>query len=163
MEAENGAIGFEVVLEPGRGDGDRSMELASAQLTRELNRLSGTTARQNAGQPPPPGSRAGEGLADVLRLSVEFAPVAAVILQGVQLLGSWSALRPGRSVRVRRQGGEELEVTGLSSEDQQRLIQSWLDDRQSRTEGTAPTRAPENLNPTPDEPNGPPDGHGASS
>ncbi|MEU3093259.1 hypothetical protein ABZ690_00130 [Streptomyces sp. NPDC006967] len=154
MGADGRAINFEVVLEPGRGDGDRSMELASVQLTRELNRLSGTTAKGRAGPPPAPGSRAGEGLAEVLRLSVEFAPVAAVILQGVQLFGGWSALRPGHKVWLRRRDGEAMEVTGLSAEDQRRLIDSWLDGRED---------PPDDQDPTPDDQGPPPNGNGDST
>ncbi|MFF9114343.1 hypothetical protein ACF09Y_01750 [Streptomyces massasporeus] len=157
MGVDDRAIGFEVVLEPGRGDGDRSMELASTQLARELNGLPDTTARRKPAPPPPPGSRAGEGLAEVLRLSVEFAPLAAVILQGVQLFGNWSALRPGRKVRLRRRGGEEMEVTGLSAEDQRRLIDSWLDGREDSPDD------PDDPDPAPENQGTPPDGQRDSS
>ncbi|MET8677081.1 hypothetical protein ABZW18_05635 [Streptomyces sp. NPDC004647] len=107
------------------------MEQSSAQLARELSRLPDTKAQRPTGPPPPDGARAGEGLAEVFRLSVECAPVVAVMLQTVQLFRDWSSLRPGRTARLKRRNGEEIEVAGLSVEDQRRLIDSWLGDQDS--------------------------------
>jgi hypothetical protein len=114
-----------LALQVAVGPDEDAEEVAEAtlQLRRELLDLDVDAVRLPPGGEPPPGSRA-----------VELAALGALVvtLANSQLLASvvaavhaWLTRQPKRSIKLELDG-DVLELTGLSSKDQQRLTDEWL-------------------------------------
>jgi hypothetical protein len=56
---------------------------------------------------------------------VETATSSALLGAVVKVIQSWVAARRGRSVKIAL-GDDFIEVSGVSSDDQRRLIEQWI-------------------------------------
>jgi hypothetical protein len=101
------------------------LEELVAQLRRELLELDVESVDRARGGPAPRGARAVDVLA-LGTLLVSLADPATVLPSVVAAVQVWSSGRSQRSVKLELDG-DVLEVTGLSSGDQRRLIDGWLD------------------------------------
>jgi len=103
-------------------DAEEVAEMAS-QLRRELLDLDVAAVELVRTGPAPAGSK-GVGVLAVGTLLVTLAKSSglAAVVGAVQ---SWLAGRQHRSVKVQI-GGDTLEVTGVASDEQRRLIDDWI-------------------------------------
>jgi hypothetical protein len=74
---------------------------------------------------PPPGAKAGEGLV-LGALVVSLVRSAGGLTAVVRMAQDWLRGHSHRSIKLDLDG-DVLEVTGLSSDDQRRLISSWIE------------------------------------
>jgi hypothetical protein len=112
-------------LEVGAGgdaDAEEVAEMAS-QLRRELLDLDVEAVELVRTGPAPAGSK-GVGVLAVGTLLVTLAKSSglAAVVGAVQ---SWLSGRQRRSVKIQL-GGDTLEVTGVTSDEQRRLIDDWI-------------------------------------
>lgn len=100
------------------------LEELTRQLQRELADLEVDAVELVRAGEPPPGTRAVDVLA-VGSLLVTLARSSGVLSAVVGAVQSWVAGPRQRSVKLELDG-DTLEVTGLTSADQQRLIATWI-------------------------------------
>jgi Effector Associated Constant Component 1 len=116
---------LETTVELGVPDADPAeLDEITAKLRRELLELDVDSVERAPAGEAPDGSR---GIPLALgALVVKFAaPKLLAALVGV--IKSWASRHGGaRSVKL-TMNGDSLEVTGASSEEQDRLIESWID------------------------------------
>jgi hypothetical protein len=114
---------LELQVAVGSDDDAEQVAEATLQLRRELLDLDVEAVKVPRIGEPPPGTRA-----------VELAALGALVVTVAQsqLLGpvvaavrSWLAGSPQRSIKLELDG-DVLELTGVSSKDQQRLAEEWL-------------------------------------
>lgn len=116
------AVRVEVASE---GDVDPArLEELTASLRRELSELEVEAVERVDGGPPPAGAKVGEVLA-LGALVVKVARSAGSVLAVVRTLQDWAS-RGGRSVKL-DVGGDTIELTGASREQQDRLIEAWIE------------------------------------
>lgn len=107
-----------------RGDADAEevAEIAS-QLRRELLDLDVEAVELARAGPAPAGSKAVDVLAvGTLLITLAKSSGLAAVVGAVQ---SWLSGRHQRSVKIEI-GGDTLEVTGVTSDEQRRLIDDWI-------------------------------------
>jgi hypothetical protein len=111
-------------LDAGSGTGAEELDLLTTRLRAELLQLDVVDVRRGPGAPAPAGAR---GLdADTLgTLLVSLATAPAVLVAIVGTIRDWLGRGRARSVSI-EMDGDVLHVTGLSSADQDRLIEAWL-------------------------------------
>jgi hypothetical protein len=121
MEDQLATLGIQVALGPG-ADAEE-VAGAAGQLRRELLDLDLDAVEPVRAGEPPPGTRA----VDVAALGALVVTVAQsqVLSQVMAVVRSWLARSPQRSIKL-EVGGDALELTGLSSREQQRLTAEWL-------------------------------------
>jgi hypothetical protein len=127
MEERPATLGIQVAVGP---DADAE-EVADAtlQLRRELLDLDVEAVELPAAGEPPPGTRAVELAAlGALVVTVAQSPLLGPVVAAVR---SWLAGAPQRSIKLELDG-DTLELTGLSSKEQQRLVDEWLRRHESR-------------------------------
>ena len=127
MEERPATLGIQVAVGP---DADAE-EVADAtlQLRRELLDLDVEAVELVRAGGPPPGTRGVELAAlGALVVTVGQSPLFGPVLATVR---SWLAGSQQRSVKLELDG-DILELTGLSSKEQQRLADEWLDRHGSR-------------------------------
>jgi hypothetical protein len=95
---------------------------ATSQLEQELLQLDVDSVARPPGPPPPRGTRGVEA-AELVSLIVTLG--GDVIGSVAQCIASWVVRGSSRSVKLEI-GDDYIEVTGLSSEKQDRLIESFL-------------------------------------
>lgn len=100
------------------------LEEATAALRRELIDLDVESVERVEGDPAPAGAKVGDVLA-LGALVVKVARSAASVTAVVRALQDWAA-RGGRSVKL-DVGGDTIELTGASREQQDRLIEAWIE------------------------------------
>jgi hypothetical protein len=120
MEERSATLGIQLAIGPDT-DTEETAE-AMLQLRRELLDLDVKVEQPGAGEPPP-GTRAVElaalgALAVTLSQSQLLTPVVAAVR-------SWLAGQQQRSIKLEL-GGDVLELSGVSSKQQQRLVDEWL-------------------------------------
>ena len=98
------------------------LDEATVQLRQNLLQLEVEDVERPPGEPPPPGARAVDA-AVLGTLIVSAGP--AVIGTVVQTLAGWLSRRPSRSLKLEI-GGDSIELTDVSAEDQQRLIEAFV-------------------------------------
>jgi hypothetical protein len=127
MEERPTALGIQVAVESG-ADAEEVAE-ATLQLRRELLDLDVESVEIPRTGDPPPGSRA----VDLAALGTLVVTVAQSQLLGsvVAAVGSWLAGSRQRSIKLEL-GGDVLELTGVSSDEQRRLTNEWLRRHESR-------------------------------
>jgi hypothetical protein len=127
MEEQPATLGIQVAVGP---DAD-SEEVAEAtlQLRRELLDLDVEAVELPRAGEPPPGSRAVE-LAALGALAITFSQ-PQMLSPMVAAVRSWLAGSQQRSIKLEL-GGDALELTGLSSKEQRRLVDEWLRRHESR-------------------------------
>jgi hypothetical protein len=127
MGEEPVTLGIQVAITPD-ADAEEVAE-ATAQLRRELLALDVEAVEQPRAGTAPPGTRAVELAAlGALVVSVAKSQLVSVVIAAVR---PWLAGQPQRSIKLEL-GGDVLELTGLSSKDQQRLADEWLRRHTSR-------------------------------
>ena len=128
MEERPATVGIHVGAGPGAGAEEVSE--ATLQLRRELLDLDVDAVELvPAGEQPPPGTRAVE-LAALGALVVTVAQ-SQLLTSVVAAVRSWLAGAQRRSIRLEL-GGDVLELTGVSSDQQRRLTDEWLRRHESR-------------------------------
>jgi hypothetical protein len=95
---------------------------ATSQLQQELLLVDVDGVDRPPGPPPPPGTRAVE-VAELASLLVTLG--GDVIGAVAQCIAGWVSRGASRSVKLEI-GGDSIEVTGLASEKQDRLIETFL-------------------------------------
>lgn len=122
MDEHPAMLGVQVAVGP---DGDvEEVAQAALQLRRELLDLDVDVAGVPGAGEPPPGSRAVDLAAlGALVVNVADSELLAAVVAAVR---SWLAGSSRRSVKLEL-GGDALELTGVSSREQRRLADEWLD------------------------------------
>lgn len=113
-----------ISLAPGYGGDAEAEEVAAAtqRLRTELLDLD-VDAVDLARTEPPPGSRAVDGVAlGTLIVTLAQSQLLASVVDAVR---TWLAGSHDRSVRLEL-GGDTLELTGVSTDEQRRLADEWL-------------------------------------
>ena len=121
MEERPATLGVRLSVGP---DADtEEVAEATAQLRRELLDLDVDAVELPPAGEPPPGTRAVELAAlGALVVTVAQSQLLASVVAAVR---SWLALSPRRSIKLEL-GGDVLELTGVSSDQQRRLTDEWL-------------------------------------
>ncbi len=102
---------------------------ATLQLRRELLELDVEAVELARAGEPPPGTRAVDFIAlGSLVVTVANSGLLSAVVAAIR---SWLGARPQRSIRLEL-GGDVLELTGVSSEEQRRLADAWLRRHASR-------------------------------
>jgi hypothetical protein len=119
----------QVLLEFDVEDGDEAeLDRAATNLRRQLLELEVESVERPSAGAAPPGSRA-----------IELAALGAIVvglqqpgvLDGVaNVVRSWVGRDSGRSVKLSI-GGDSIELSQISDEDQQRLLELWLERHKS--------------------------------
>jgi hypothetical protein len=127
MQTRPATLGIHVAVGPD-ADAEEVAE-ATLQLRRELLDLDVEAVELPRAGEAPPGTRAVElaalgALVVTVGPSPLLGPVAATIR-------SWLASAPQRSLKLELEG-DVLELTGLSSKEQRRLVDEWLRRHESR-------------------------------
>jgi hypothetical protein len=121
MEERLAALGIQVAI--GTDDDAEQVAEGTLGLRRELLDLDVDAVELPRVGEPPPGTRAVELAAlGALVVTVAQSRLLAPVVAAVQ---SWLAHSQQRSVKLELDG-DVLEVTGVSSKEQQRLIDEWL-------------------------------------
>jgi hypothetical protein len=127
MEERPATLGIQLEVGP---DADaEEVAQATLQLRRELLDLDVEAVEVPRAGEPPPGTRAVE-LAAVGALAVTVAQ-SSLLTPVVAAVRSWLASAPQRSIKLELDG-DVLEVSGLSSKGQQRLVDEWLGRHEGR-------------------------------
>jgi hypothetical protein len=127
MEDQLATLGIQVAVGPD-ADAEEVAE-ATLQLRRELLDLDVEAVELPRAGEPPPGTRAVEVAAlGALVVTVAQSPLFGPVVAAVR---SWMAGSQQRSVKLELDG-DVLELTGLSSKEQQRLVDEWLGRHESR-------------------------------
>jgi hypothetical protein len=121
MDARAATLGIQVAV--GADADAEEVAEATLRLRRELLDLDvGSVEPARAGEPPP-GTRGVEVAAlGALVMTVAQSPLLTPVVAAVR---SWLAGSRQRSIRLEFDG-DVLELTGLSSKEQQRLADEWL-------------------------------------
>jgi hypothetical protein len=127
MKEGPATLGIQVELGPD-ADAEEVAE-AAQQLRRELLDLDVDSVQLPAGGKPPPGTR-GVELAALggLLVTVGQSQVLGSVIAAIR---SWLGGSPGRSIKLELDG-DTLELTGISSKEQRRLVDEWLQRHTSR-------------------------------
>ena len=121
MEERPATLGIQVELGPD-ADAEEVAE-ATLQLRRELLDLDVNSVDLPTAGQPPPGTRGVELAAlGALLVSVTQSQLLAPVLAAVR---SWLGGSPQRSIKLELEG-DTLELTGISSTEQRRLVEEWL-------------------------------------
>ncbi len=116
------ALGIQVTVGP---DGDpEEIAQVTSQLRRELLDLDVEAVETSGAGAPPPGSRAVD-VAAIGTLVVTLAD-SQVFAAVVAMVHSWLAGSSRRRIKLEL-NGDSLELTGVSSSEQRRLADEWLD------------------------------------
>jgi hypothetical protein len=114
-----------VHLDPGEATDDVELEQMRLQVREQLLELDVHAVESAPVGPPPAGTRGLDLLAGgALLVSLSKSP--ELLKMVVSILQSWAASRPARSVEL-VVGGNSLKVTGISSDEQQRLIDLFVE------------------------------------
>jgi hypothetical protein len=121
MEERPATLGIQVELGPDADD--EEVAKATLQLRRELLDLDVDSVDLPTASQPPPGTRGMELAAlGALLVSVTQSQLLAPVLAAVR---SWLGGSPQRSIKLELEG-DTLELTGISSTEQRRLVDEWL-------------------------------------
>ena len=100
------------------------LDVLTTGLRRQLLQLDVESVERAEGPPPPPGARAAEATS-LGMLLVTLASTPELLRAVVGTVRAWLSRSAARSVKVKL-GDSVLEVTGVSSEQQERLIADWI-------------------------------------
>jgi len=104
---------------------DERLELSTQQLREELLDLNLDSVDFVKSGNAPNGSKAGEEVITWGSLLVSFAASGGILPSLISTLQSWLSRRDNQTISMEI-GGDKLEVTGLSSEEQNKLIEVWI-------------------------------------
>jgi hypothetical protein len=98
------------------------------ELQEELLDANVNDVRTLASGEPPTGAKAGE----VLEFGTLIVTLSPIILESVVgIVRSWVSRRGSRSIKMKI-GEDTLEMSGLTSQEQSRLIEEWLERNSDR-------------------------------
>ena len=103
---------------------EEELDALTTGLRRQLLQLDVESVDRAEGPPPPTGARAADA-SSVGMLLVTLASTPELLRALVGTVRGWLSRSAARSVKVKL-GDSELEVTGVSSEQQERLITDWV-------------------------------------
>jgi len=127
MQTRPATLGIHVAVRPD-ADAEEVAE-ATLQLRRELLDLDVEAVELPRAGEAPPGTRAVELAAlGALVVTVGQSPLLGPVVAAIR---SWLASAPQRSIKLELEG-DALELTGLSSKEQRRLVDEWLRRHESR-------------------------------
>ncbi len=117
---------IDLVVELGGGVEADAEELAGLayQLRRELLQLDVETVSLARSGQTPPGAKGIEAAAMGILL-VKLVSSSGLLTAVADVVRSWLSRNPGRSVRLEIDG-DRIEVAGISSAEQRRLIGTWI-------------------------------------
>jgi hypothetical protein len=120
---EDGPAKIDVQIDLGSGAEAEEVAEATLQLRRELLDLDMEAVELVRGGEPPAGTRA----IDFVALGNLVVTIAnpALLSVVVTAMRSWLGGHPKRSIKLEL-GGDVLELSGISSEEQRRLSDAWL-------------------------------------
>jgi len=111
-------------IETGTADDAEELERLTLQLREELMDLD-VEAVEPVRTEKIPDKAKSPGAVDLGTLLLTLAASGGVITTLINVLKSWLNRHERRSITLEI-GGDKLEITGVSSEEQQRLVDSWL-------------------------------------
>jgi hypothetical protein len=119
-----------LIVEVGADETLDAEELAAItdELQEELLEANVNDVKTLASGEPPKGAKAGEAL-EFGTLLVSLSP--AILQSVVGIVRSWLSRRGSRSVKMKI-GEDTLEMSGLTSNEQSRLIEEWLERNSNR-------------------------------
>jgi hypothetical protein len=119
-----------VILEVGTDESLDAEELVAItdELQEELLDANVNDVRTLASGEPPRGAKAGEAL-EFGTLIVTLSPI--ILESVVGIVRSWVSRRGSRSIKMKI-GEDTLEMSGLTSQEQSRLIEEWLERNSDR-------------------------------
>lgn len=115
---------LEINLNVGDDLSPLEMETLTAAMRRELLNLDVASVDRVSGGPAPDGSR-GVELAAIGALLVNLGKATPVLGQVVEVIQAWAARAPNRTVKLTL-GGDTLEVSGMSDDEQKRVVKDWM-------------------------------------
>jgi hypothetical protein len=105
------------------GEDAEAVADAARQLRRELLELDVDSVDMPRSENPPPGSRGADAVAlGALVVTIAQSPLLGAVVDTVQ---SWLARSRQGTIKLAL-GGDVLELTGVSSQEQRRLTDEWL-------------------------------------
>jgi hypothetical protein len=121
MKERPATLGIQV--DAGSDADDEEIAEATLQLRRELLDLEVDAVELPAAGEPPPGTRGVELAAlGALLVTVSQSQLLAPVVAAVR---AWLAGGPQRSIKLELDG-DSIELTGVSSSEQRRLVDEWL-------------------------------------
>jgi hypothetical protein len=111
-------------IEAEEGADDRDLERLTGQLRRELLDLDVDAVTHVRGGEAPPGAKAVEVVA-LGGLIVQLLRSSTLLTAVVGTVQAWLSGHQGRSVKLELDG-DSIEVSGVSSSEQRRLIDAWI-------------------------------------
>jgi hypothetical protein len=119
-----GAMTFDLQIQAPQAD-PQELENLTLQLRRELLDLDDVAVDRAAGGDLPPGSKGSDPTAlGALVVTLAQSSGLVALIHAVQ---GWLSASNLRTVRIQAADGATLEVAGVSSADQRRLIDAWID------------------------------------
>jgi hypothetical protein len=116
---------LQVILAPHAAEDEEHRAWLAGQLREELLELDVERVDPAAAAEVPPGAR-GAAWAGVGAWLVSIVSSSGALADVVETIRAWLRRGEGRSVRLELEG-DVLELTGVSSEQQQQLIEAWLE------------------------------------
>jgi hypothetical protein len=111
-------------IETEQGADDQELGQLAGKLRRELLHLDVDAVTHAGGGQPPPGAKA-VGVVEVGGLIVQLLQSSTLLGAVVAAVQSWLSGHQGRSVKLELDG-DVIEVTGVSSDQQRRLVDAWI-------------------------------------
>jgi Effector Associated Constant Component 1 len=111
-------------IETEQGADDQELAQLAGKLRRELLHLDVDAVTHAGGGKPPPGAKA-VGVVEVGGLIVHLLKSSTLLGAVVGAVQSWLSGHGGRSVKLELDG-DVIEVTGVSSDQQRRLVDAWI-------------------------------------
>jgi membrane-associated two-gene conflict system component 1 (EACC1) len=112
-------------INPGSDNDEEELARTTQQLREELSDLNIDSVDTVKTGPAPEGSKAGEEMITWGSLLVSLAASGGVLPSLIGTVQSWLSRRENQKISMEIDG-DKLEVTGVSSEEQRRLIDIWV-------------------------------------
>ena len=120
-----GGKSVQVTLIVEAGADARERDESTTKLRREILNLNVHTVERPSAGDAPPGTRAID-LAQIGTLLVTLTSTATAVATLVTAVRSWLEARPGGGTVKMQIGGDTLEISGTLSEEQKRLVATWI-------------------------------------
>ncbi len=117
-------IRLSIDIDRGEGDDDRELEKLATNLRRELLETDVKSVALARSGSAPKGAKVVDPIA-LGSLLVTLSASGGLLATTVGTIREWLSRRHGGSVKL-KMGDEEISLTGLSSEQQNRLIEEWI-------------------------------------
>jgi hypothetical protein len=124
MMLQTGELSLELRLDLDDDAEAEELDALTTGLRRTLLELDVDSVARAPGPPPPPGARAVDA-STLGTLLVTLTSTPELLRALVSAVQGWLTRSSARSVKIKL-GDRELEVTGISSQQQERLIDDWI-------------------------------------